>query len=361
MTLSYDTFLLFLESVNTARNSEILPARNSVSDFSDPDIKSVVGTFIHKHFGQSKRISQTDKKAMEKFLSEQLQKERRRLKSQLTAVSDEEQDTVDAACSNSPSPGEKLMTEEVDRLHSKVKAKNDCEKFRFDNDTNNNREEELACSTPDYTILQRLEGQIDMLIHRTATYEDVISQCYYILGETDFKHSLTGLLKDLKMSHQRKEKELSKEKAKIEEMLTELYDYSKTINKHEVSTQKQRHQIEANEEEIQKLKNEIAILADKCRALEAINAQHAEKEKTLENLKQMVENLKSSTRPIDENANYRNNRLETQRPIRRPVYRTSRRGSVENHGISTVRRSTSKPTTNRRKPFTGRQIDTFRY
>jgi hypothetical protein len=43
----------------------------------DPDIKTKVGTFIHKQFGQSKRISQQDKKIMEKWLSEQLQAERK--------------------------------------------------------------------------------------------------------------------------------------------------------------------------------------------------------------------------------------------------------------------------------------------
>lgn len=350
------------EIVNTARHSDTLTSRNSVSDFtaSDPDIKSVVGTFIHKHFGQSKRISQVDKKSMEKFLTDQLQKERRRLKSQYTVASDEGQDTVDAACSTSPSPGEKLMIEEIDRMYSKAKAKNDCEKFRFENDLNNNRDDESPCSTPDFTLLQKLEGEIDLLIQRITRYEDVISQCYYTLGETDFKHSLTGLLKDLKISSQRKDKELSKEKAKIEEMLTELYDFSKTINKHEMKAQQQRHQIEANEEEIQKLKRDIAVIADKCRSLEAINAQHAEKEKTLENLRKMVENLKSSTTAVDENANYRNNRTESQRPYRRP-YRTTRRGSIENHVNTTIRRNISKPAVNRRKTLTGRQIDTFRY
>ena len=332
---------------------------------SDPDIKSVVGTYIHKHFGQSKRISQTDKKSMEKFLSEQLQKERKRLKSQMTIISDEGQDTVDAACSNVPNLGEKLMLEEIDALRSKVKVVNDSEKFRFDNDTNNNREEESLCSTPDYTAIQRLEKEVEVLIQRITKYEEVLSQCYYTLGETDFKHSLTGLLKDLKMSNQRKDKEISKEKAKIEDMLTELYDYSKTINKLEMNAHTQRHLVQLNEEEIQKLRNENAVLADKVKNLEAINAQHAEKEKTLENLKLMVENLKSS-KAMEENTNYRNNtggRQEPQQPRtnRRPVYRTGRRGSIENHVNTNIRRSVSKPTINRRKQFTGRQIDTFRY
>ena len=325
----------------------------------ETDIKGVVGTFIHKHFGQSKRISQIDKKNMEKFLSDQLQKERRRLKSQFTVVSDEGQDTVDAACSTSPSPGEKLMLEEIDRIHYKVKSENKMEKFRFENDSYNNKDDSSRCSTPEYTTtLQKLEQEVDIMIKRIVKYEEVITQCYYTLGETDFKHSLAGLLKDLKMSNERREKELIKEKHKIEEMLTELYDYSKTINKLEMNAQQYRHKIEANEEEIRKLKQENAIIADKCRTLEAINAQHAEKEKTLENLRKMVENLKSTT-VADDVTNNRSNRTEGQRVYRRP-YRTGRRGSLENHTNINVRRSISKTTTNRRKPFTGRQIDTFR-
>ena len=350
----------FSESIQTSR-TETLTTRNSVSDLTsnDTDIKGVVGTFIHKHFGQSKRISQVDKKNMEKFLTDQLQKERRRLKNQFMTISDECQDTVDAACSTSPSPGEKLMLEEIDRIHYKVKSENKMEKFRFDTDTNNNTDERSCCSTPEFTTLQKLEGEVDKMINRIVKYETVITQCYYTLGETEFKHSLSGLLKDLKMSHDRKEKEIVKEKAKIEEMLTELYDYSKTINKLEMNAQQQRHLIDSNDEEIRKLKQENAIIADKCKTLEAINAQHAEKEKTLENLRKMVENLKTTT-GADETTNHRVNRTDSQRTVRRP-YRTGRRGSLENHTNITVRRNLSKPTINRRKPLTGRQIDTFRY
>lgn len=51
--------------------------RQSLDIQADQDIKSKVGTFIHKQFGLSKRISQQDKKVMEKWLSEQLQTERK--------------------------------------------------------------------------------------------------------------------------------------------------------------------------------------------------------------------------------------------------------------------------------------------
>ena len=48
-----------------------------IESLADPDVKSKVGTFIHKQFGQSKRISQHDKKSMERWLSEQIQTERK--------------------------------------------------------------------------------------------------------------------------------------------------------------------------------------------------------------------------------------------------------------------------------------------
>ena len=59
----------FTDSPPSKQGSEISP---------DSDIKTRVGQFIHKQFGHSKRISQTDKKMMEKWLSEQIHVEHKR-------------------------------------------------------------------------------------------------------------------------------------------------------------------------------------------------------------------------------------------------------------------------------------------
>ncbi|XP_005107429.2 uncharacterized protein LOC101846089 [Aplysia californica] len=48
----------------------------ALQDGVDGDIKKLVAAFIHRQFGQSKRISEKDKKSLEKFVNGQIQRER---------------------------------------------------------------------------------------------------------------------------------------------------------------------------------------------------------------------------------------------------------------------------------------------
>lgn len=196
------------------------------------------------------------------------------------------------------------------------------------------------------TMIANLEGEIDKLINRLNSTEGLLTQCHYILGDRDRKQKLPTLIKDSQSASSQLETEIRKEKVKSEKMLTELYDYCKAIQKLENARQQLRHEVDKHSEEIEKLKRENAVLTEKCTMLEAVNNTHLEKEKTLTNLKKMMNDLKSShTNLADENANYRINYgtggLRNYKRV--GVRNVSRRGSTV--GESSLANSVRKPVT----------------
>lgn len=197
------------------------------------------------------------------------------------------------------------------------------------------------------TVL-RLENEVDKLINRMNHLEGLITQCHYILGDPDRKRKLPNLVKDAQYERKQFEKDLNTEKQKSEKMLTELYDYCKSINKLENVRQQQRTEIERLSEELEVIKRENAVIQTKCRTLEEANMRHMEKEKTLQNLRKMVDDLKSShTNLADENANYRMNygAGKTSRKVGRNNVNSLRRGSTVD-GVSaanSLRKPGTKP------------------
>ncbi|XP_045181591.2 keratin, type II cytoskeletal 75-like [Mercenaria mercenaria] len=319
----------------------------------DSDVKTKVGTFIHKQFGQSKRISQQDKKVMEKWLLEQIQSERKS-RAKKSSISTEEE-TQDRSACTSPDP----IQGDLQKVYNKVRDENLSDllnsvhankHFEGDNETKDSDEIDASFknNTPMdlSTVVSKLDGEIDKLINRMNHMEGLLTQCHYILGDPDRKQKLPTLIKDSQVASKQFEKDLNKEKAKTEKMLHELYDYCKSINRLENVRQQQRLTIEKNTEEIEKIRAENAVLREKCTMLETVNNKHMEKEKTLNNLKKMVDDLKSShTNLADENANYRINygtgALRNNRRV--GVRNVTRRGStVADTMVTTNRKPATK-------------------
>ncbi|XP_060569375.1 uncharacterized protein LOC132727803 [Ruditapes philippinarum] len=327
----------------------------------DPDIKTKVGTFIHKQFGQSKRISQQDKKIMEKWLSEQLQAERK-IRAKKSSISTEEEMQDRSACT-SPDP----IQGDLQKVYNKVRDENLSDLLNsahaskhFEGENESKGSDEIDASfkndTPMdmATVVTKLDMEIDKLINRMNHMEGLLTQCHYILGDPDRKQKLPTLIKDSQMEGKQFERELNKEKAKTEKMLHELYDYCKSINKLENVRQQQRTNIEKNSEEIERLKAENAVLREKCTMLETVNNKHLEKEKTLNNLKKMVDDLRSShTNLADENANYRINYGTN-------ALRNNRRLGGRNAVIRRGSTVAETMTTTVRKPVTKQVLNTNR-
>lgn len=264
-------------------------------------------------------------------------------------------ETQDRSACTSPDP----VKADLKRVFNKVKDENLSDllnseyantHFKDENDTNGSDEIDASSQNAENlgTMVSKLEGEIDKLINRMNHMEGLMTQCHYILGDPDRKFKLPTLVKDTQIASKQFEKELNTEKAKSEKMLHELYDYCKNINKLENVRQNQRTTLEKQSEEIEKLKAENAVLREKCTKLEEVNHRHLEKEKTLNNLRKMVDDLKSSHSNLaDENANYRlNYGTNTFRNYKRTGGRNlTRRGStvVDNSTSSTIKKPVTKP------------------
>lgn len=204
-------------------------------------------------------------------------------------------------------------------------------------------------------MVANLEAEVDKLINRMNHLEGMITQCHYILGDPDRKYKLPNLVKETQYTSKQFEKELGKEKVKSEKMLHEIYDYSRSIHKLENDKLHQRQEFEKLTSEIEDVKRENAVLSEKCKTLEDANLKHLEKEKTLQNLRKMVDDLKTShSSLVDENSNYRiNYGTGNFKSLRRPPRIQTRRGStVDIPGGNSVRKPVQKPgfSTARKKP-----------
>ncbi|XP_052763434.1 uncharacterized protein LOC128205661 [Mya arenaria] len=300
----------------------------------DTDVKAKVGMFIHKQFGHSKRVSQQDKKSMERWLAEQIQQERRTRSSKPCSVS-EEPDMSEKEAITGPVSVADHIHDDLKKIFNKVKDENlsdllNSEYAHKNAISDSGAGAESGSDEIDANINQnivdigkfaeKLEDEIDMLINRMNEMEGLLTQCHYILGDPDRKRRITDLVKDVQYTAKQSEKELRKEKSKSEKMLNELYDYSKQINKLEMKRELMRQENEKLTEEREKLKRENAVIRDKCDKLEVASLQHLEKEKTLQNLKKMVDELKANQfQSTDDSPNFRgigNTRTNTKRTPR---------------------------------------------
>lgn len=275
---------------------------------------------------------------------------------------------------STPSPVPELNHDDLKRVYEKVRDENLSDLLNSehsnrhiedngngcDNDIGKSSDETDANSNvkpvENYEkLVSFLEAEVDKLINRMNHMEGMITQCHYILGDPDRKHKLSNLVKDVQQNSKQLEKDLNKEKVKSEKMLHEIYDYSKSIHKLESDKLHQRQDIDRLTLEIDDLKRFNAVISDKCKVLEEANLKHLEKEKTLQNLKKMVDDLKTShTSLADENSNYRiNYGTGNFKSFRRPVRQMTRRGStVEMTLGNSTRKPATKPglSTTRKKP-----------
>ena len=143
-------------------------------------------------------------------------------------------------------------------------------------------------------------GELDKMVDKVEKMESEINKCHVMLGDREKKMSLSLLIYDLSLNLKNKDKEIQEEKKKCESMLTELYDYSKNLNRLEQSKHNMKDTINSQGEEIEKLKVENIKLKEQVVKLEQINMQHSEKQKTLENLRNIVRELQPNRETCNE-------------------------------------------------------------
>lgn len=261
-----------------------------LSELCDSDIKKLVATFVHRQFGQSKRISEKDKKSVERFLSEQLQQERVRYQSMMSSsqapssrqssVSCEEEDVFQAA----------EIQEHLFRIHMKIEPHLNDE---TEHSVNSVRERVL----PDDLSFDTIHKEMEQLSKKLYGLEGEVRRCMEHFKPEVQQTPLSELVGRMHEVLRKQLRELTEEKEHTHRLLNEVDGYSDHIEKLEKERQEYRLQINALHQDMAKLRQDKMALADRCAHLEKVNRQHMEKENTLDNLRSIMKDLRSNATP----------------------------------------------------------------
>nr|KAG5699940.1 hypothetical protein BaRGS_018239 [Batillaria attramentaria] len=252
------------------------------TELCDSDIKKLVATFVHRHFGQSKRISEKDKKSVEKFISEQLQQERVRYQSMLSSAH-----TTTCASSVSDGDDDVFQSAEVQehlfRIHMKI------ERHLNDNEENNNSVRDRIL--PDDLTFETIHKEMDLLAKKIYRLEREIQTCMGYFKPEVHDTPLSELVGKMHEVLRKQQRELTEQQDQTQRLLDEVDGYSNHIEKLEKERQEYRLQINALHQDMGKLRQEKMTLVDRCAHLEKVNRQHIEKENTLDNLRSIMKDF----------------------------------------------------------------------
>lgn len=288
----------------------------------DSDIKARVSSFIHKQFGHSKRISENDKKSMVRFLSLQIQGERKRVASASSSESSSSSGSTviitvaDKCCgtdidygnvnhsrinnrvqhlfdkfeeykrSSSVTPGiESRCSDTTNTPPSRVQPRSGKERPKASDVIK-------APMTP--STLENVLSEVDFLLDKIIDMENEMNKCHMLLGNNEGSLSLSLLIYDLSTKNKNREKELKQEKLKGEKMLTELYENSKRITRLEQTNVQQRSLLQHQAGETEKLARDLQHRKDHIVHLEQMSRLNSDKTSPIENIKHMVRDLRHS-------------------------------------------------------------------
>ncbi|XP_069106153.1 calcium-binding and coiled-coil domain-containing protein 2-like [Argopecten irradians] len=299
------------------------------------EIRNRVTTFMNRNFGLNRKLSQADKRAIEQFIMEQAKLERDK---QCTTSMSSSEDVIESPdIVESSDIVKKNLFDCYIKMNVRMKALYTCE----EKEENESPESGVTESVMTFNVLKLM---IDTVLNRLEKVEDQISQCYDSLNDTERSEPLSKHIDRLTIQLMSSEQLLEDERRKTEKMTDELYTLSMNHRKMLQSSQLRDVELEVKRNQVTNLQREVITLQKEIDRLAGLNKQHLEKEKTLANLKEMVEGLKSSHRIIQEEKDNLSRKL-TEQDSRSPRRQISKNGRYT--GLTTNR--ARQPT--RRKPI----------
>lgn len=281
----------------------------------DLDLKTLVGTFIHKQFGHSKRISESDKKLMIRWMSQVVHNDRRRQHTSASSSRKMLESADDKRCgtdkgSQTDDENGTEVNNQIQELYKKLQEfKKDNkiripQQFGIQNDNLSTKSQSSSeanksanqnnRNSPGY--LESITHDVQYLMDKVHEAESEVNKCYMMLGNKNKSLSLSLLIYDMSLSARHTEKELKQEKQKSDKMLNELYEYSKKVTQLEQGKAKLDLSVVAQCDDINSLKHELEKCKNHITQLEQQSKLHTEKQRTLENLKSMVRDLQNTGR-----------------------------------------------------------------
>ncbi|GFO05834.1 casp2 and ripk1 domain containing adaptor with death domain [Plakobranchus ocellatus] len=270
-------------------------------EFVDGDIKKMVQAFVHKQFGHSKRISEKDKKSVERFVSDQIQRERTRYLSMLSSSS------PGTPCSDMGSTSDNVFqaTEIQDHLFSihmklephvtdrsgKAATSNN---YHQNNNPNNNNNHSTGCTCdggdthencfhsnassynhhivhklmPEDMDFQLISKEVEEVVRHVELLEAKISDSLALFDPRLHGQPLAALIERILRRCDRLEVEQRSERDRVCDLLDECHKYSDHIEVMEKERAELRKQITAVYQDMGTLRQEKAELKDKLRQME---------------------------------------------------------------------------------------------
>ncbi|XP_071099212.1 interaptin-like [Haliotis cracherodii] len=296
-------------------------------DKPDCDIRKRVGTFVHKQFGQSKRVSQNDKKAVERFLNEQLNDERIRLQS-LAEKPESLPDTETESVVSQVSDVQQKLFEIHVILEPYLQSK---------------AQKEFNNLLPEDMTFEIIQKEIRSVLENLNRAEKELTECSKLPGlhgDEEDKLPLCSYIEKLIEKVEDQQEKLQSQETRLTELQGELNGYSIHIDRLESERGTSRSKIQLLSKEVSQLRHDKFKLEERNAQLEKIHQQHLEKEKTLENLKSVVRELQASktcnsSGNIDDSQNVRSREVNG---LRSSIIRRTFRTTGERFG-----RTTPKP------------------
>ncbi|XP_062577281.1 myosin-7-like [Saccostrea cucullata] len=254
------------------------------------DVSERIENFTQRSFGLHRKLSQSDKRAVEQFLLEQIKLEVKK------------QNEVHSKSNDKIPP---LIKQWLLNTHIKFKVHIDC----LPEDSIS--KEELHTS---YSItFEIVEKQIETLLNRIQHLEEQMTNLYDVLGETSRKKSPALLVENILHKCQDIEVKLEWRQKEIDDMSNENYEMTMAKKKLAHELQLKDVQLEVKANQISKLQQENKALKMEIEKLKKASNTQSEKEKTLTELQHIVNDLRQSRDQVrDENTELKY-RLEQQR------------------------------------------------
>lgn len=221
----------------------------------DTDIKKLVGTFVHKQFGQSKRISEKDKKMMEKFLTEQIQTERDQYQAMLRSVT--------------PASSDMSREDGDDEVFRNIEIQEHLVRMYIKINIHLNADDLHEGSIlPEDLSFDVIVEKLDKLSEKIRRLESQTAKCLGYFENSPQGASLPQLVAELHSTNVRNQKELKLKKDEMDKLSKEVNHFADVINRLEMdrgSVRRERQQ-EKNQHQ-----QDMAVLLEKISQLEKIN------------------------------------------------------------------------------------------
>ncbi|KAK6168179.1 hypothetical protein SNE40_022057 [Patella caerulea] len=263
------------------------------------DIRKKVRTFVHKQFGQSKKLAEKDKKLITNWMTDQITNERLRLQSISASEScnDHESDPEDDKYNQS------RVQDELYKLHLKLEPfllrKDDTESMSRNSHHIEDMTFSLLSEELDQVclILCHLQDEIDASL-------DQFESCVRDKG-------LQVLVESLILKYNNQNESLDKEGKRNTELMNDLSEYSEEIHKLETERANMRRQIDFMHKDLSLLRHDKFKAQEDVKHLNNKNHQHIQ---TIDNLESKIQELQSSKSTKDKSS-YRFE--HSQSPVRR--------------------------------------------